>query len=151
MEFDVNDMVLVDSAQLKSDFLKERPSGKLSQLYSGPFKILKKISPVAYHIEIPPNSRVHPVIHISKLKEYQSSENFESRVLPPPPPPEIIDGAEEWEVEKILNSKSFKRLGKVYNHYLVQWKGHPKEDATWEPERNLTNSAEAIKEYLGQI
>ncbi|KAL8762163.1 MAG: hypothetical protein Q9184_001789 [Pyrenodesmia sp. 2 TL-2023] len=30
---------------------------------------------------------------------------------------------------------------------MVQWKGYPKEEATWESEANLTNSQELLREY----
>jgi hypothetical protein len=31
--------------------------------------------------------------------------------------------------------------------YLVQWKGYPEWEATWEPGSNLKNAREAIEEF----
>ena len=45
------------------------------------------------------------------------------------PPPEIIEGQEEWVVEKILDSK-------VANQklcYLVKWEGFGIKHNSWEP------------------
>ena len=44
--------------------------GKLSPRYVGPYKILKRISKVAYELEFPAKlAAVHPVFHISLLKK----------------------------------------------------------------------------------
>jgi hypothetical protein len=53
--------------------------------------------------------------------------------IPPPPPPEIIEGEEEWVVEKILNSKVINR--KLQN--LVKWKDFGIEHNSWEPHDNV--------------
>jgi hypothetical protein len=40
--------------------------GKLSPRYVGPFQVLKRVSPLAYKIEMPPNlAGVHDVFHVS--------------------------------------------------------------------------------------
>ena len=59
---------------------------------------------------------IHPVFHVSLLEPYTGREGEDA----PQPPPEIIEGAEEWEVEEILDSK---REGKTL-HYLVRWLGY---------------------------
>ena len=37
--------------------------------FCGPFKVLTKIGPVAYHLELPPNIKVHDVYHVSLFKK----------------------------------------------------------------------------------
>ena len=54
-----------------------------------------------------------------------------------------IDGECEYEVEKILNRQEAK--GVV--HYLVKWRGWSRKHDSWEPEANLTNSADLIQEF----
>ena len=56
------------------------------------------------------------------------------------PPPDLIDGEEQWEIERILSHK-----GKQNRQYQVKWKGY--EEVTWEPEENLEHSKESIDDY----
>ena len=35
---------------------------------------IKKLSDVAYQLELPPRCRIHPVFHVSKLKKYISKD-----------------------------------------------------------------------------
>ena len=76
---------------------------KLRRQWIGPFSIAKVISPVAYRLNLPPNWRIHPVFHVSSLKRYYRSEEFER--VERPPSPIVVDGEEEFEVEAILRHK----------------------------------------------
>lgn len=50
-----------------------------------------------------------------------------------------------FEVEKILDHRS---VGYA-NEYLIKWKGYEIDWATWEPEANVENSHDLLKEYRG--
>jgi hypothetical protein len=45
------------------------------------------------------------------------------------PTPELIDGEEEYSVEKILDSRRFGRRRRL--QYLVKWEGYPDSDNMW--------------------
>ena len=60
------------------------------------------------------------------------------------PPPDLVDGEEEYEVEKVLDAKHKGTGHKL--HYLIKWKGYPTSDNSWEPAKNL-NAKELTREY----
>ena len=51
--------------------------------------------------------RIYPIFHISALKLYHRPEGIEC--LPEQPSPLIIDDNEEYEVERILDSRIYYR------------------------------------------
>ncbi|GJS33016.1 putative reverse transcriptase domain-containing protein [Tanacetum coccineum] len=56
---------------------RDRKRGKLNPQYIGPFKILKRVGPVAYTLEVPEElSSIHSTFHISNLKKCLSDESL---------------------------------------------------------------------------
>jgi len=55
----------------------------------------------------------------------------------------MIEGEEEFEMEKILN----KRIIRGKEKFLVYWKGYTVEEDTWEGRENLRNTEELVKEF----
>ena len=55
----------------------------------------------------------------------------------------VIEGEEEWEVEKILNKRKVRGKDK----FLVRWKGFTAEGDTWESRENLQNAGDLLREF----
>jgi hypothetical protein len=104
-----------------------QPTAKLAPRRHGPFKIIQVMSAVNYRLELPMQWSIHPVFHIDLLTPYKETimhgPNFTQ------PAPELIDGEEEYSVERILDSRWFGRRWRL--QYLVKWEGYPDSDNMW--------------------
>ena len=98
--------------------------------FAGPFPVVKQVFEDAYKLALPPEIKVHPVFHVSFLKEH-----FEDSVRPEReqvlwPVPELVENHEEYEVETILNKH---KLRSRNTEYFVKWRGYHVKEATWVP------------------
>ncbi|GKE56868.1 putative reverse transcriptase domain-containing protein [Tanacetum coccineum] len=76
LEFQVGDRVMLKVSPRKG-VIRFGKRGKLNPQYIGPFKILKRVGPVAYTLELPKElSSVYGTLHVSNLKKCISDESF---------------------------------------------------------------------------
>ncbi len=99
------------------------------------------MSPVSYKLSITANIRMHLVIHVLQLKKYVCSSAFSPKV--DRPPAEIVEGEVEYEVEKILDSRT--RYNQV--EYLVKWKSYGDEDNSWLAFWKLKHAPDLVAEF----
>ena len=133
---EVGDRVLVSSRHMQ---LKRPASAKkFCPLFVGPFKVLERIGSSAYRLELPEKSKMHPVLHVSKLWKYN-----ESLSSPVNHAPVLMEDEDLFEVQDILN----RRGPQTAPHYLVQWKGYDCLYNTWEPADRLHMCKELIDAY----
>jgi hypothetical protein len=104
-----------------------QPTAKLAPRRHGPFKVIKVLSPVSYQLQLPTQWSIHPVFHIDLLTPYCETithgPNYQR------PLPDLVDGEEEYSMEKILDSRKFGRRRCL--QYLVKWEGYPDSDNMW--------------------
>jgi hypothetical protein len=84
---------------------------------------------------------IHPVFHVSVLRRHHVDIIDQRRRAPPSPV--VVNGKEEWEVNKVLDCR---RRGKR-TEYLVSWKRYGPTDNSWDPEDHLDNSRDALREF----
>jgi hypothetical protein len=144
VQYEVGEQVLLSANHINLASQAKRPTKKLQHRFIGPYRIIQKVSAVAYKLELPNSLKIHPVFHVSLLRPYQDPLTVNNRTPPtPPPPPITINENDEYEVEKILDHRSKHHR----TEYLVKWVGYPEHDASWEPEGNLQNAQDCIATY----
>jgi len=100
-EYQVGDLVLLSTKDLKYQMVGRRME-KLTEHFVGPYKVKAIISSNAIELELPNTVRIHPVVNVSRVRRYKSQvEGQRKEALQPV----VIEGEEEWEVEKIMNKK----------------------------------------------
>ena len=123
--------------------LKHPGSKKLLPRWVGPFTVEHRIGPIAYCLALPDSMHtVHPVFHVSRLAEYHTDGWCQ-----PPPPPIELEGELEYEVEKILDKRTYKIGRRNRLEYLIQWRGYDHAHDSWEPVSNLLHCRESIQPY----
>ena len=131
------DRVLLSTKDL---VFKERPTKKLMERYVGLYIIEKVVLSNAVKLRLPSLMRIHLVVNVSWIVEYQEQvrgqKREEGKLVE-------VKGVEEWEVEKILNKKKMREVEK----YLIWWKGFTVEGDTWERKENLKNVEELIEDF----
>jgi len=100
-KYRVKDLVLLSTKDLKWQ-MKERRLEKLMECFVGPYKIKGIISSNAIELELPKTIKIHPIVNVSRVQPYKPQVEGQKKT---PPKPVIIEGKEEFEVEKILNKQ----------------------------------------------
>ncbi|GMI89821.1 hypothetical protein HRI_002651400 [Hibiscus trionum] len=131
-EYQIEDLVYLKLQPYRQQTIKRRICQKLAPKWFGPFRIVGKVGKVAYKLQLPKDSRVHPIFHISQLKKHIGSEECQSK-LPVINP----DGEISKEPLKILDRRIGKKGSRAITEVLVEWTISFPEDATWEPLHQL--------------
>ncbi|KAJ1703813.1 hypothetical protein LUZ63_003592 [Rhynchospora breviuscula] len=103
-------------------------NSKLNPKYYGPYEILEKVGEVAYRLNLPLGSSIHPVLHVSQLKHRCGENTIASPMLPVVGP----DGEVRIEPQAILARRMVKRKNVPIPQVLIQWFNKSEKDATWE-------------------
>jgi hypothetical protein len=129
-EFAVGYVVFLRLQPYLQQSVHRRHNHKLSYKFFGPFSVIERIGQVAYKLDLPPSSRVHPVFHVSQLKACVGPGQPVSPHLPVPD--------FEFQVPvQILHTRARVKGRRTVAQVLVQWSGSPASTATWEDHEAL--------------
>lgn len=84
---------------------------------------------------------IHLVFHVSLLRVHKESDIPGRNQLQPGPIE--IEGEEEYVVEKILDSRIFRR----HLEYLVKWEGYDNSHVSWEPAANCKHAKQLVDAF----
>ena len=138
-DYKVENLVMLSTKDLKYQMVGRRTE-KLTERFVGPYKIKKIVLSNVVELQLPSIVKIYPVVNVSRIRRYVGQVEEQRKEQPAPV---IIEGEEEWKVERILNKQQIREKDK----YLVYWKRFTVESDTWKERENLKNTKEAIKEF----
>jgi len=127
-EYKVGDMVLLKLQLYAQSSLVNRPFPKLSFKYFGPYEVTERIGRAAYRLDLPADSQIHPVFHVSQLKPFLP--NF-THVFSELPKVAELD-VQDLTPEAVLQGRLVKKGNKAVPQALVKWSKLPPQMAKWE-------------------
>ena len=98
---------------------------KLATKYFGPYKVLAKVGPIVYKLDLLAGARVHPTFHVSQLKKHVGHASTQLQLL-------LMDakGVLAKEPISILDRRINKRRGRLCIEVLVKWSNCFPKDST---------------------
>lgn len=128
--FTPGDEVFIKLQPYVQSSVAKRAHHKLSFRYFGPYNIIRAINPVVYEVELPPNSRIHPIFHVSQLRKVLRPGTPAS--LNPPTPVDVL----VFPV-KIIAHRWRRGASGRHEQVQVQWSDPSVMDITWEDKQEL--------------
>ena len=89
-----------------------RHTEKLTECFVGPYKVKAIISNNTIELDLLSTIKIYLVVNVSRVRQYKSQVKGQRKKVPQLV---VIEGEEEWEVEKIIN----KRKARERDKYLV--------------------------------
>ncbi|MCI19883.1 hypothetical protein A2U01_0041043, partial [Trifolium medium] len=101
VHFEVHDWVFLKLRPHRQQSVAKRINPKLAARFYGPFQIIEKLGEVAYKLQLPAHSRIHPVFHVSLLKKAIGDYAVQGDL-----PKELeIQPVEDFYPEKVVGSR----------------------------------------------
>ncbi|GKB98047.1 ty3-gypsy retrotransposon protein [Tanacetum coccineum] len=123
--FAVGDFVYLRLHKYRQTSVHNSTNQKLSRLFYGPYRVIERIGEVAYKLELPAGSRIHPVFHVSLLKPAVGTITHSKGNLASFAPKDDLAFLPEAIIDSRVGSNGDPEV-------LVKWEKHNLEEATWE-------------------
>jgi len=144
LEFSTGDQLFLKVALWKN-MLRFVLKGKLTPRFIGPFRILQRVGPVAYKVDLPPQlAKVHDVFHISLLRK---ADVDPARILPQ------VEVKEDLTLElrpiRILDQEVKELRSKKIPIVRILWRNAQIKEETWEREAEMRKKYPNLFELPG--
>jgi hypothetical protein len=124
----MGDLVCLKLQPYRHSALNIHNNLKLSSKYFGPFRIYECIGPTAYRLQLPENTDIQPVFHVSQLKKHVGPKAVPQANLPMVTP----EGYIKLAPVTVLDTRALPQQDNIITQWLVQWQNLDVSQATWE-------------------
>ncbi|GAU13119.1 hypothetical protein TSUD_174190 [Trifolium subterraneum] len=128
INFEVGEWVFLKLRPHRQQSVVKRVYQKLAARFYGPFQIVEKLGEVAYRLQLPEQSKIHPIFHVSLLKKAVGNYSVQGTL------PSGMDDVETelHYPEEVMGSRVTMREGSLIPQSLIKWQNRSIEDVTWE-------------------
>jgi len=138
----VGDHVFLKKSPLKGN-VHFGQKGKLTLRFIGPFEVLQRIGPIAYHLALALHQGIHDIFYVSNMRRYVPDP---SHVIEYEPLQLKENLAYVEEQIKILDIIEHTLRNRTIPFLKVLWKHHQAANACWEPEWVMREKYSALFE-----
>jgi hypothetical protein len=140
-EFQVGERVLLKLQPYAQTSMANRLFPKLSYKFFDPFTA--RVGKAAYKLELPANSLIHLVFHVSQLKQFNPDYTLVFSKLP------VLDyfSAKQLMPKAILERRLVKKGNAAVPQVKVKWQALPEVSVMWEDWYVLINRFPVVKSW----
>ena len=133
LQFNQGDWFYLKLRPYRQSIVAQRRNEKLAPRFFSPYQVIQRIGKVAYKLQLPQGSAIHPVVQVSLLKQALPS-CVQVQTLP-----EILNSNLEWETEPTSFLAVRDEATGDDQEVIIKWRGLPDCENTWEPLKRITN------------
>ncbi|TYK27644.1 putative polyprotein [Cucumis melo var. makuwa] len=125
VEYAIGDWVFLKIRPYRQLSLRKKRNEKLSLEFFGPYEIVERVGPVAYKLDLPATTSIHPVFHVSQLKKFVGDKAGVQPTI------QFLNENYEWQAQPEEALKYQKNSNGGWE-VLIRWKDLPEHEASWE-------------------
>ncbi|KAA8532558.1 hypothetical protein F0562_032626 [Nyssa sinensis] len=129
VSFNIGDYVHIKLQPYRQTSVAFRGSLKLSPHFYGPYKVIERVGPVAYKLDLSAGSLIHDTFHVSLLCKHLGPITPTFLDLSP-----VVDDSTILPQPESILARREVQKGKYHpkSEVLIKWVSTPIEDAPWE-------------------
>ena len=122
-------------------------SRKYAPLFTGPFRVVKRIGRLAYKLDIPTDWKIHPVISVAHLEPASMAMNGQSGVSSTFPNPLTADESKfPVSMDRIVAKRKIKQNDKWLTEYRIRFDGLDSTRDAWVNVKELDRNGELLRQ-----
>lgn len=123
---------------------------KLGQQFVGPLRITERIGRLAYRLDLPDTWKIHNVVSVAHLEPASGYEDDPYRRPRPDHPDAVVtspDAEPEWEIERLIRKRTYRKGRGYTTEYLARWSGYGAEFDSWVNIKDLGNAKGLVEDF----